>query len=76
MEATGDPAIVIDRAVTKHLEILRRASACAVVTFHRVQHRHAINRKLLQSVDNSRNLNTCSSKQRGHHIHHMMELSA
>src|SRR5262245_3500528 len=54
MQAPGDPAVMIDSAIAKHLEILRDAAARLVLAVEGVGHADAFDRLLRHAVHHAR----------------------
>ena len=75
---TGDrgPALVVDAAVAEHLEVLRLAPLVRVGVVERVGHRRAVQRHLLDPVD-ERRLRQAGRVEHGRrHVDHVVELVA
>ena len=74
----GDPAIVIDRAVAEHLEVLRLACGgrIGVRLVPGVGHAYAFDRFLGDAVDHHRRRDAGGFEDRRHDVDDVMELGA
>ena len=74
----GDPAIVVERAVTEHLEVLRLAlrGSVRVRAVEGVSHAHAFDRFLGDAIDRLRRLDAGGFEDRRHDINDVVELAA
>ncbi len=72
------PAIVIDSAIGKHLEILRVAlrGRVGIRLVECIGHAHAFDGLLRDAIDRGRSLDACGFEDRRHDVDHMMELGA
>ena len=72
----GAPAIVIDRPVTEHLEILRVMLRCGLGVFECMFEADAFDRRLRDSADLLRRIDPQALQNRRHHVDGMRELRA
>ena len=72
--APRDPAVVIDGAVAKHLEVLGDPLALCIGMFPGVVHRHAFDGALVDTVDFDRLGDTRSLQNGRRNVDHVMEL--
>ena len=70
------PALVVDAAVDEHLEVLRRVPVGGRGVVERVRHRHALERRLLDPVDEGRRGQAGGLEDRRRNIDDVVELVA
>ena len=73
---TRGPALVVDAAVTEHLEVLSRAALACAGVVERVRHRHAFEWDLRHAVDALGLRQTRRLQHRRRDVDHVMELRA
>ena len=76
VEAGRQIAVVVDAPVAEDLEVLRPVRAGGVRVVERIRHRSAVEGRLRDSVHLGRGLHPGSLQDRGHHVGHVVELSA
>ena len=70
------PALVVDAAVAEHLEVLRLVPLGRLGVVERVQHADALDRRLLDAVDDRRMRQPGGFEDRRRDVDHVMELAA
>ena len=71
-----EPAVVVDGAIAKHLEVLGGVAVWRVRVVGRVEHAHAVHRELLHAVDALGLGKRGGLEDRGSHVVHVMPLGA